>query len=281
MAPQKKSINQTKVSESVPPVSDVKETIQATTASNKKQNTPAVAAPVVEKVNKKAAKKVVAPVDPVVDTLTPAVPPMEQTAGKAKGKAAVKAAGKTSEKAPVKAAGKAPVKAAGKAAGKAPGKAAGKAPVKAAGKAGKKIETMPSDEALLLEDAVDADAVDADEDTKTRSFKVQLPGDQEYVGRFTGLTPYQAANKALSKYYRSLETVDILDKSQIEFAIKESTRGSKRLTYTYKGNRIKLETPISYTIKSLTGEERVITKQFKNQLIKVKKTPIKVQIAVV
>lgn len=29
--------------------------------------------------------------------------------------------------------------------------------------------------------------------------------------------------------------------------------------------------PISYTIKSLTGEERVIVKQYKNQLIKVKK----------
>jgi hypothetical protein len=110
------------------------------------------------------------------------------------------------------------------------------------------------------------------EDSKTRSFKVQLPGEQEFAGRFTGLTPYQAANKALSKYFRGLENVNLHDKNQVEFAIKESTRGSKRLTYSYKGNRLKLEKPITYTIKSITGEDRVITKQFKNQLIKVKKT---------
>merc|ERR1712166_1418180 len=32
---------------------------------------------------------------------------------------------------------------------------------------------------------------------KVRSFKVLLPETELYSGRFTGLTPYQAANKAL------------------------------------------------------------------------------------
>ena len=106
----------------------------------------------------------------------------------------------------------------------------------------------------------------------TRSFKVQLPGDTDYSGRFTGLTPYQAANKALSKYFRCQENA--VDASTIEFSIKESTRGSRRNTYNYTGARLKLETPITYTIKSITGEDRVITKQYKNQLTKIKKNPV-------
>lgn len=124
-------------------------------------------------------------------------------------------------------------------------------------------ETVTSPEVVALADEVV-------EDTKTRSFKVQLPGLEKFSGRFTGLTPYQAANKALSKYFRNKENVNLSD-ANITFSIIESTRGSKRNTYTYRGNRTKLETPITYTIKSATGEERVITKQFKNQLIKVKK----------
>ena len=110
-------------------------------------------------------------------------------------------------------------------------------------------------------------------DGKTRSFKVKLPGstnEEEFTGRFTGLTPYQAANKALSKFFRNNENNN-LSSEPVIFSIKESTRGSKRHTYTYKGIRIKLDEAITYTIKSVTGEERVITKQYKNQLVKIKK----------
>lgn len=111
---------------------------------------------------------------------------------------------------------------------------------------------------------------EGDDDCKTRSFKVQLPGLEDFTGRFTGLTPYQAANKALSKYFRNKENLN-LSENNVVFSIKESTRGSKRNTYTYKGNRVKLDVPITYVIKSVSGEERVITKQYKNQLIKLKK----------
>ena len=116
-----------------------------------------------------------------------------------------------------------------------------------------------------------AEEDDADVDSKSRSFKVKLPSDEGFTGRFTGLTPYQAANKALSKYFRGLENNVDID-VQVNFSIRESTRGSKRHEYTYKGSRIKLEQPITYTIKSDNGESRVITKQYKNQLIKVKKS---------
>jgi len=106
---------------------------------------------------------------------------------------------------------------------------------------------------------------------KTRSFKVMLPNDSDYTGRFTGLTPYQAANKALSKYFRNSDNTNITE-DFIFFSIKESTRRSKRNVYNYKGARVKLATPIEYKIKSENGEERVITKQYKNQLVKVKKS---------
>ena len=103
-----------------------------------------------------------------------------------------------------------------------------------------------------------------------RSFKVQLPGAESFVGRFTGLTPYQAANKALSKYYRETKK----PKNEIQFSIRESTRGSKRSTYTYNGARHKLDTPVEYTISNAKGEDRTIVKKFKNKLTKVKKSEL-------
>ena len=101
---------------------------------------------------------------------------------------------------------------------------------------------------------------------RVRSFKVRLPGNESFEGRFTGLTPYQAANKALSKYYRETDK----PKKQIQFTIRESTRGSKRSTYTYNGRREKLKTPVEYSIK----DGRTITKNYKNRLTKVKKAEL-------
>ena len=112
---------------------------------------------------------------------------------------------------------------------------------------------------------------DAGSETKSvRSFKVQLPGTDVFVGRFTGLTPYQAANKALSKYYRETKK----PKQDIQFSIRESTRGSKRSTYTYNGARLKLDEPVKYTISNSNGEDREIIKKFKNKLTKVKKSEL-------
>ena len=108
------------------------------------------------------------------------------------------------------------------------------------------------------------------EEKKVRSFKVQLPDSETYEGRFTGLTPYQAANKALSKYYRETKK----PKKHVTFSIRESTRGSKRLVYHYNGHREKLKVPVEYVIKS-GNENRVITKNFKNRLTKIKKAELK------
>ena len=100
-----------------------------------------------------------------------------------------------------------------------------------------------------------------------RSFKVLLPDKEEYEGRFTGLTPYQAANKALSKYFRENKDVENIANT-ITFQICESTRKSNKHEYKYTGSRVKLEVPVSYTLT----DGKIISKYFKNILKKVKKT---------
>jgi hypothetical protein len=111
---------------------------------------------------------------------------------------------------------------------------------------------------------------DTDIEKGVRSFKVQLPGTEDYIGRYTGLTPYQAANKALSKYFRENKTIKTIQ-NEITFSIRESTRGSKRSTYTYNGKREKLVIPVKYSINGPDGNAREIVKEYKNKLTKVKK----------
>ena len=139
-------------------------------------------------------------------------------------------------------------------------KASKKSSQKASQKASKKDESTEAS-ATATETAVEGEL--NSNGKQIRSFKVQLPGAENYEGRFTGLTPYQAANKALSKYYRENKQ----PKKQIVFSIRESTRGSKRSTYTYNGRREKLKVPVEYAIK----DGRTIVKNFKNRLVKVKK----------
>jgi hypothetical protein len=105
-----------------------------------------------------------------------------------------------------------------------------------------------------------------DSDRHVRSFKVRLPGKEDFEGRFTGLTPYQAANKALSKYFRETEK----PLAKITFSICESTRKSKKSVYTYVGQRQKLDVPVTYKIQ----DGREIVKNFKNSLKKVKKSEL-------
>jgi hypothetical protein len=109
---------------------------------------------------------------------------------------------------------------------------------------------------------------DEELDKKNRSFKVRLPSKEDFEGRFTGLTPYQAANKALSKYFREIK--EPLD--EVSFSIIESTRNSDKNIYTYVGKRYKLDTPVVYKIQDASGETREIVKKYKNILKKVKKS---------
>ena len=121
--------------------------------------------------------------------------------------------------------------------------------------------------------SVPKQAVSSSVKKSTRSFKVRLPGSSVFEGRFTGLTPYQAANKALTKLYKLNKNKNL--SKQVTFTIRESTRGSKKKEYTYNGNRSKLSTPVSYDITDSKGVTKTITKQFKNTLTKVKLADLK------
>jgi len=138
------------------------------------------------------------------------------------------------------------------------------APVVTGGAKAKKVATKKVTEAEAL--ATEVAILDAEEttDRRVRSFKVRLPGNEDFEGRFTGLTPYQAANKALSKYFRETEKPQV----EITFSICESTRKSRKATYTYVGRRQKLDIPVTYKIQ----DGREIVKNFKNSLKKVKKS---------
>ena len=235
-------------------------------AKTPKQAVPAPA-PVVEA--KPAKKAPAAKAEPVVE----AAPAPVAVAPKQKGgKAAPKVEAAVVAPAPVVEAA-APKKVAKKAVAAAPAPAAAAPKQKGGAKAAgaKKAAAKPAAKpAKVAKKVVEEDGEEGEKGV--RSFKVKLPGTEEFTGRFTGLTPYQAANKALSKYFRENKAA----KSEITFSIVESTRGSKRSTYTYNGKREKLTAPVKYSIKGNDGAVREIVKEYKNKLTKVKKAETKV-----
>lgn len=101
---------------------------------------------------------------------------------------------------------------------------------------------------------------------KTRSFKVKMEDDKAY-GRYTGESPYQAANKALSELIRKKKADGKNEMGKINFTLIESTKGSKHKSHDYVGKRVALKTPITYKTKD--GIE--VTKKYKNELKKLKK----------
>ncbi len=232
-------------------------------AKTSKQAVPAPA-PVVEA--KPAKKAPAAKAEPVVEAAPAPVAPKQKG-----GKAVAAKVEPVAAPAPVEAA-PAPKKVAKKAVAAAA--AAAPAPkqkggAKAAG-AKKAAAKSAAKVAKVAKKVVEEDGEEGEKGV--RSFKVKLPGTEEFTGRFTGLTPYQAANKALSKYFRENKAA----KTEITFSIVESTRGSKRSTYTYNGKREKLTAPVKYSIKGNDGAVREIVKEYKNKLTKVKKAETKV-----
>merc|ERR1711871_246050 len=93
---------------------------------------------------------------------------------------------------------------------------------------------------------------------KSRSFKIKL-GDDKAYGRYTGDSPYQAANKALSELIRKKKSDGGSVAGKINFTLIESTKGSKHKHHEYVGKRVALKTPISYKTKD--GVE--VTKKYK------------------
>ena len=102
----------------------------------------------------------------------------------------------------------------------------------------------------------------------SRSFKVKLEVSGPQYGRYNGDSPYQAANKALSEIIRNRVKNNIQTDDNINFFLVESTKSSGKKVHQYLGKRIKLETPVTYSVNN----GQVITKEYKNILRKVKKS---------
>jgi hypothetical protein len=86
--------------------------------------------------------------------------------------------------------------------------------------------------------------------TTSRFFKVVVDG--EVFGRFSGSKPKQAANKALTSILRKRTTEKKSTAGNINFSIVECTRGSRKKTYNYVGERQQLTKPVEVNIKGKT-----------------------------
>lgn len=107
--------------------------------------------------------------------------------------------------------------------------------------------------------------------SKKRTFKIKL-ADAEFCSRITGSTPKQAASKALTLLINQKKKAGKAQKGKLVFTIKETTRGSKGKEYSYQGEKVKLKTPTTYSIKSSNGEIKTIVNKFKNVIEKHQQT---------
>lgn len=103
--------------------------------------------------------------------------------------------------------------------------------------------------------------------SKKRTFKIKL-SDSEFCSRITGNTPKQAASKALTLIVNQKKQGGKVLKGKIIFTIKETTRGSKGKEYTYQGEKVKLDKPTTYKIRSPNGDVKEIINRFRNVIEK-------------
>ena len=101
----------------------------------------------------------------------------------------------------------------------------------------------------------------------TRVFKCLLPDQEEPKGNYNGDSPYQAANKALSRLFRDKFQKDQCLDVEIRFLVVDISKNSNKKMHEYTGRRVKLEEPVKYIV----GENHEIVKEYKNILRKVKK----------
>lgn len=101
----------------------------------------------------------------------------------------------------------------------------------------------------------------------TRYFKCMIDG--ECAGRYTGVKPKQAANKAFTAIIRNNGGSDSNVNKPYKFEIVECTRGCRKKSFNYEGVRIKLETPLIVQIGK-GDKAKQITYNFTNKIAKQK-----------
>ena len=103
--------------------------------------------------------------------------------------------------------------------------------------------------------------------TKKRYFKLFFNDKSE--GRFCGIKPRQAANKALTSIINKLKKQGKDTEKEFRFSIIECTRGSKHKEYEYTGKREKLKNPINVQIGG-ENNKKEITYYYNNKVKKFK-----------
>ena len=139
-------------------------------------------------------------------------------------------------------------------------------------KGGRKAKVSKVEAPVTQVEQAGGEAVDADEqdqgDGRLRYFKLLYDG--EVKGRFCGRKPKQAANKAFSSIIKEkLSGGGNGVVSNVEFSIRECTRGSKQKDYYYTGSREELKNHVEVQIQS-GGSTKTITYKFQNKLQKSK-----------
>ena len=89
-------------------------------------------------------------------------------------------------------------------------------------------------------------------------------------GRFSGYKPKQAAGKALTSILRHREKEGQDLSQEVSFSMVECTRGGSHKVSQYTGKRVKLEKPVTVTIKTSDGKKKEINYNFTNKITKVK-----------
>lgn len=104
-------------------------------------------------------------------------------------------------------------------------------------------------------------------DKKTRYFKCMIDG--ECSGRYTGVKPKQAANKAFTAIIRSNGGSESSVGKPFKFEIVECTRGCRKKSFKYEGLRVKLDNPLIVKIGKGDATKQ-ITYKFTNRITKEK-----------
>ena len=131
-----------------------------------------------------------------------------------------------------------------------------------------KVVETPKVEAKL-EVKVESD-VAAQEGGKRRVRYFRCIYSDDTFGRFSGYKPKQAAGKALTSILRHREKEGQDLAQEITFSMVECTRGGSHKVSQYSGKRVKLEKPVTVTIKTSDGKKKEINYNFTNKISKVK-----------
>ncbi len=112
-------------------------------------------------------------------------------------------------------------------------------------------------------------SVEENNTKRERSFRAKLLGElaeslgikDTFRGRYKGMTPKQAAKKAVTSIYKKVKKMDLKTPKTIKLILKESTHNSKKKEYHYIGKKIKLVDPSVVKMPDVDKNGKKIVKE--------------------